>query len=59
MRMKKNETLYTMTEAGKILGKTKQAVGYMVKNKLIETVKGCSKKLITADAINEYMRTKK
>ena len=57
MCMKKNE-MFTITEAAVKLGVTRQAVGYMVKNKLIETVKGCSKKLITADAINEYLRKK-
>ena len=58
MCMSKNETLYTITETATKLGVTRQAVQYMVKNRLIEVVGNCSKNLISADAINEYLRKK-
>ena len=34
-----NEPLYTITEAGKILGITRQAVHYRVKHRLIRSLK--------------------
>lgn len=55
-----NTKLYTITEAAKVLGITRQAVHYLVKNKLLRTASlDTTKKLIDADAINEYMATKK
>lgn len=55
-----NTKLYTITEAAKVLGLTRQAVHYLVKNKLLRTAAlDTTKKLIDADAINDYMSRKK
>lgn len=61
MLMNNKTKLYTITEAAKILGLTRQAVHLAIKNKRLKTISffDVSKKLIDADAINEYMATKK
>lgn len=54
-----NTKLYTITEASKVMGITRQAVHYLVKNKLLRTAAlDTTKKLIDADAINEYLSKK-
>lgn len=55
-----SERLYTILETAKLLGVSRQTVYNLVKNRVIRTANlNMSRVFITADAINEYLASKK
>lgn len=54
--MNRNKKLYTITQAAKMIGKSRQAVRYRVENKLMKSVEICGLKFVHIDTIRDYLK---